>query len=141
MQVYPLRQIDLSVTFGDRTNFRLEVLTFEVVDFLGSYHAMLGRSCYAKFMAIPNYTNLKLKILGTNGDITIGSTFSHAYMCDHEHYELATAIINSAEFLELRNSATPAVPDHNEQTSTSAFHPTKETKVVGIDLTDPSKMV
>ena len=42
--------------FGDRANFRLEVLTFEVVDFLGSYHAILGRTYYAKFMAIPNYT-------------------------------------------------------------------------------------
>ena len=55
-QAYPLRQIDLPVTFGDRANFCLEVLTFEVVDFLGSYHAILGRPCYAKFMAIPNYT-------------------------------------------------------------------------------------
>ena len=42
IQAYPLGQIDLSVTFGDHTNFRFEVLTFEVVDFLGSYHAILG---------------------------------------------------------------------------------------------------
>ena len=52
-------------------------------------------------MVIPNYTYCKLKMLGTNGIITIGSTFSHAYMCDHEHYELATAVINSAKLLEL----------------------------------------
>ena len=43
-------------------NFRKEVLTFEVVGFRGSYHAILGRPCYAKFMAIPNYTYLKLKM-------------------------------------------------------------------------------
>ena len=83
--------------FGDRTNFCSEVLTFEVVDFLGSYHAILGRPCYAKFMAIPNYTYLKLKMLGPNGVIIVCSTFSHTYTCDHEHYELATAIINSVE--------------------------------------------
>ena len=41
-QAYPLRQIDLPVTFGNRANFRSEVITFEVVDFLGSYHAILG---------------------------------------------------------------------------------------------------
>ena len=70
-----------------------------MVDFPGSYHAILGRPCYAKFMAIPNYTYFKLKMSGPNGVITIGSTFSHAYMCDHEHYELATAVINSAELL------------------------------------------
>ena len=83
--------------FGDRANFRSEVLTFEVVDFLGSYHAILGRSCYAKFMVIPNYTYLKLKMPGPNDVITVGSTFLHAYTCNHEHYELATAVINSSE--------------------------------------------
>ncbi|XP_034570759.1 uncharacterized protein [Setaria viridis] len=51
MQAYPLGQIDLSVMFGDHANFRMRILTFEVVDFLGSYHAILGRPCYAKFMA------------------------------------------------------------------------------------------
>ena len=44
-QAYPLGQIDLSITFGDHANFRLKVLTFEVVDFPGSYHAILGRPC------------------------------------------------------------------------------------------------
>ena len=61
-QAYPLGQIDLSIMFGDRANFCSEVLTFKVVDFLGSYHAILGRPCYAKFMVVPNYTYLKLKI-------------------------------------------------------------------------------
>ena len=74
--------------FGNRENFRSEVLTFEVVDFLGSYHAISGRPCYAKFIAIPNYTYLKLKMSGPNGIITMSSAFSHAYTCDHEHYEL-----------------------------------------------------
>ena len=43
----------------------------------------MGWPCYAKFMAIPNYTYLKLKMVGPNGIITIGSTFSIAYTCDH----------------------------------------------------------
>ena len=61
--------------FGDRANFRSEVLTFEVVGFRGTYHAILGRPCYAKFMAIPNYTYLKLKMPGLNGVITLSSAF------------------------------------------------------------------
>ena len=52
-QAFPLGQIDLTITFGDRANFRSEVLTFEVVDFPGSYHAILGQPCYAKFMVTP----------------------------------------------------------------------------------------
>ncbi|XP_066310983.1 uncharacterized protein [Miscanthus floridulus] len=113
MQAYPLGKIDQPIMFGNCTNFCSDVLTFDVVDFLGSYHAISGRSCYTKFMAIPNYTYLKLKMLGPNGIITVGSTFSHAYTCDHKHYELATAIINSTKLPELRNSVTPTVPDRN----------------------------
>ena len=79
-QAYPLGQIDLPVTFGSRANFCSEVLTFEVVDFPGSYHTILGRPCYAKFLAIPNYTYLKLKMPGLNGVITVGSTF---FACLH----------------------------------------------------------
>ena len=84
-----------------------------MVDLLGSYHSILGRPCYAKFMAIPNYTYLKLKMPGPNNVITIGSTFSHAYTCDRKHYELATTVINSTRLPELRNLATPVVPDRN----------------------------
>ena len=127
--------------FGNRANFCSEVLTFEVVDFPGSYHAILGRPCYAKFMAIPNYTYLKLKMLGPNNIITVGSAFSHAFTCDHEHFELATAIINSSELPWLRESSTPAVPDCNKPTSSTVFRPLKETKMVGVDPTDPAKIV
>ena len=112
-----------------------------MVDFLGSYHAILERPCYAKFLAVPNYTYQKLKMLGPNGVITVGSTFLHAYTCDRKHYELATAVINSVELPELGNSMTPAVPDCNGPTSSSAFHPTDETKAVEIDPTDPTKTV
>jgi hypothetical protein len=52
----PLGQIDLPITFGDLSNFRKKTLTFEVVGFCSTYHAVLGRPCYVKFMAILNYT-------------------------------------------------------------------------------------
>jgi hypothetical protein len=117
------------------------VLTFEVVEFPRSYQAILGRPCYAKFMVVPNYTYLKLKMLGPNGIITVGSTFSHAFMCDHKHYELATTVINSFELPWLGESSTLAVLDCNKLTSSMAFHPLEETKAVRINPTDPTKMV
>jgi hypothetical protein len=55
-RVQPLGQIDLPVWFGTLDNYRKETLTFEVVGFRGAYHAILGWPCYAKFMAVPNYT-------------------------------------------------------------------------------------
>ena len=48
---FPIGRIDLPVTFGTLQNFRKEVLTFEVVGFPGTYHAIFGRPAYAKFMA------------------------------------------------------------------------------------------
>ena len=76
-------------------------------------------------MAIPNYTYLKLKMPGPNGVITVGSTFSHAFMCDREHFELATTVINSSELLRLGELSTPAVLDCNKPTFSTAFHPRK----------------
>jgi hypothetical protein len=69
----------MSVCFGTPSNFRREVITFEVVGFRGTYHAVLGRPCYAKFMAIPNYTYLKMKMLGPMGVITIGPTVTPGF--------------------------------------------------------------
>jgi hypothetical protein len=70
--------------FGAPVNFRTETLTFEVVGFPGTYHAILGRPAFAKFMAVPNYTYLKLKMPGPKGIITFGTTFQYAYECDDE---------------------------------------------------------
>jgi len=61
------RRITLPVTFGGRVNFWMETLNFEIVDLLGAYQAILGQSCYTKFMAIPNYAYLKLKLPGPQG--------------------------------------------------------------------------
>ncbi|XP_066396306.1 uncharacterized protein [Miscanthus floridulus] len=135
---YLLWQIDLPIMFGNRANFRSEVLTFEVVDFLGSYHTILGRPCYAKLMVVPNYTYLDLKMSGPNGVITMGSTFKHAFTCNHEHFKLATTVINSFELPWLGESSTPAILDCNKPTSLMAFHPLEETKAVGTDPTDPT---
>ena len=140
-QAYPLGQIDLPIMFGSRANFRSEVLTFEVMDFPGSYHAILGQPCYTRFMVIPNYTYLKLKMLGPNGIITVSNAFLHAFACDREHYKLATMVVNSSELLQLRESSTLAILDCNKPTSSIAFCPLKETKAVGVDPTDLAKMV
>jgi hypothetical protein len=52
-QAMPLKSIPLPITFRKLTNFYKEVITFEVVAFLGTYHSLLWRPCYAKFMAVP----------------------------------------------------------------------------------------
>ena len=92
-------------------------------------------------MAIPNYTCLKLKMLGPNNVITMSSAFSHAFTCDREHYELATIVVNSSELPQLRESSISVVLDYNKPTSSMAFRLLEETKAVGVDPTNPAKTV
>jgi hypothetical protein len=131
-RVLPLGQLDLPVCFGTTSNFRRETLTFEVVGFRGTYHVVLGRPCYAKFMAIPNYTYLKLKMIGPNGVITVGSTYQHAYKCDVECMEYAEALAESEAIIAdleclsrrcLMRSATPATLNRLRRLSSSPLTP------------------
>jgi hypothetical protein len=69
----------LPICFGAPENFRREILTFDVVGFPGTYHTILGRPCYAKFMVVPNYTYIKLKMSGPNRVITVSMMSQHAY--------------------------------------------------------------
>ena len=78
-QAMPLGRIDLPITFRDQFDYRTETLTFEVVGFPRTFHAILGCPCYVKFMAVPNYTYLKLKMLRPCGVITIDTSFQGAY--------------------------------------------------------------
>jgi hypothetical protein len=111
MEALPIGQIDLPVTFGDMRNFRTETLTFEVVGFSGTYHAILGRPTYMKFMAVPNYTYLKLKIPGPKGIITVGPTCQCAYECDAECFQFAEAIIRSERLHAEPRSEDQDVPE------------------------------
>ena len=71
---------------------------------------MLGRPCYAKFMVVPNYTYLKLKMSGPNGVITVGSTYRHAYECDVECVEYAEALAESEALIADLESLFKEVP-------------------------------
>ncbi|XP_066310953.1 uncharacterized protein [Miscanthus floridulus] len=92
-EAVPLKCIRLNITFGQPDNFRKEPLTFEVVDFLSVYHALLSRSCFAKFMAVPNYTYFKLKMPGPNGVITIEGSFKQAYYYEQDCITQAVTLI------------------------------------------------
>jgi hypothetical protein len=133
-RVQPLGQLDLPVCFGTPSNFRRETLTFEVVEFRGTYHALLGRPFYAKFMAVPNYTYLKLKMPGPNGVITVGPTYKHAFECDVECVEYTEALIADLESL---SKEVPDVKRHADN-----FEPVETVKVVPLDPSgDASKHI
>ena len=55
--------ITLEVVFGSLDNFRSEELIFDIVRFHSGYHALLGRTAFAQFNAVPCYAYLGLKML------------------------------------------------------------------------------
>jgi hypothetical protein len=139
-RVQPLGQLDLPICFGTPSNFRKETLTFEVVGFRGTYHAVLGRPCYAKFMAVPNYTYLKLKMSGPNGVITVGSTYRHAYECDVECVEYAEALVESEALIADLESLSKEALD--AKCHASNFEPAETVKSVPLDPSnDASKQI
>jgi hypothetical protein len=91
----PLGCIQLNVTFGQLDNFFKEWLTFKVIDFNDVYHALLSRPCFAKFMAIPNYTYLKLKMPSPKRVIIVEGSFEQAYYCEKDCVTQAAAVVAS----------------------------------------------
>jgi hypothetical protein len=130
-RVLPLGQLDLPVCFGTPSNFRKETLTFEVVGFRGTYHTVLRRPCYAKFMVVPNYTYLKLKMLGPKGTITIGSTYRHAYECYVECVEYVEALAEFETLIADLDCLSKEAPDAKHHAGN--FEPAEAVKSVPID--------
>jgi hypothetical protein len=104
-----------------------------VVGFHRTYHAILGRLCYAKFMAVPNSTYLKLKMPGPRGVIIVGTSFQRAYECDVECCELTTVTVASEELAVIKEGIAEEAPDSSW--SAGSFEPVEGTKGV---LMDPS---
>jgi hypothetical protein len=109
------------------------MLTFEVVGFRGAYHAILGRHCYAKFMAVPNYTYLKMKM---PGPITVGSSIEHAFDYDVECVEHAEALALDealvANMEKMVNEDLNSTAKH-----AGSFKAAEQTKEVPLDPTAP----
>jgi hypothetical protein len=84
----PIGRVCLQVTFGTKENFRTEYLTFEVVDFYSSYHAILGRPMLTKFMAIPHHTYL-VKMSAPNGSLSVLGDIMVPYNCESATVELS----------------------------------------------------
>ncbi|XP_066351106.1 uncharacterized protein [Miscanthus floridulus] len=92
-----------------------------------------------KFMAVPNYTYLKLKILGPDGVFTIGTSFQRAYECEVKCCDHAAAIVASGELATIKKEVTEEAPGPKK--STGSFEPVEGSKEVLIDPGSPEGKV
>jgi hypothetical protein len=142
---YPLGRVSLPVTFGTEENFRTEYLSFEVAYFKSSYHAILGRPMLARFMAIPHYTYLVLKMSAPRGVLTVYGDPLVSFKCENKALDIATTSAffgASAVMVAEAKKVAPtdlAIPEQ-KRTETS-LDATPATKKVCLGLADPAKMV
>jgi hypothetical protein len=129
----------LPVTFGEtRENYRTEYIKFEVADFKTSYHAILGRPVIAKFIAVPHYTYLVLKmpcsarVLSLQGDLKI------SFDRDTEAVELAATNQVPNAMMEIyaasKKLATTELEIPEKTNTTNKPQPSEEVQVKAIDL-------
>jgi hypothetical protein len=135
----PLGSVVLPVTFGQtRENYRTEYIKFEVVDFKTSYHAILGRPAIAKFMAVPHYTYLVLKMPSSAGVLSLQGDLKISFDCDTEAVELAATNQVPNAMMEIYAASQKLAPTKLEIPekfdTANKTQPFEEVQVKAIDL-------
>jgi hypothetical protein len=95
----------------------MEYIKYEVANFESSYHAILGRPALAKFMAVPHYVYLLLKMPGKIGVLTFRDDLRKFYDYDQETIEYVsttcvseTEVFTATQQLSQSKMMIPAVP-------------------------------
>lgn len=136
-------KIQLDVLFGDKAHFRRESIWFEVADLSSPYHALLDRPALAKFMAIPHYAYLKMKMPGPKGIVTIAGDYKQLLECAQDSNRLADVMVIAEERRQIDRLVAqaieqPAIPTPPSQSAgKGSFKPAKETKQVPLDPANP----
>jgi hypothetical protein len=71
------------------------------MDWPSQYHAILGRPAFLRFMAVPHYTYLVLKMPGPRGIITVKGSFKLSDLCDKEFHKMAQTFGMTTEYGQL----------------------------------------
>ena len=96
--------ITLEVVFGSPDNFRSEEFIFDIVPFRSGYHALLGRTAFARFNLVPHYAYLKLKMPSPRGVITVNGNTERSLRTE-EHIAALAAEVQSGLLKQNRNLA------------------------------------
>ena len=141
----PIGKILIDVLFGDKDHFRREPVWFEVVDLESPYHALLGRPALAKFMAVPHYAYLKMKMPSSKGIITVAGDYKKSIECAMASSRLAESLVVAEEKKMLERVVAmagkqPALsPNPKDCDAQGSFQPAKETKKIPLDPENPER--
>jgi hypothetical protein len=100
--------------FGTTEHFRTNYVNFVVLDFDGTYDAILGRSALTKFMVGPHYSYLVLKMPTEHSVLTLRGNVCTAYTCEEESFKVDEATDLSIRMEQTLVDATKTPIDHLE---------------------------
>jgi hypothetical protein len=149
---FPVGKIELPLSFGVAPNARSEQVTFDIVDMVYPYNAIMGRGSINKFEATIHGLYLCMKIPGSQGVITVygnqqtarnierdfvpGQRNVHYLTMQREVPESTRPTANELEKAQLQS---------NDRTKTVPLDPTtpKQTVIISEDLTsqDEEKLI
>ena len=135
----PISKTQIDVLFGEKNHFCREPVWFEVVDLESPYHALLGRPALAKFMAVPHYAYLKMKMPSTKGILTVVRDYKKSVSCAADSSRLAESLVIAAEkrllhrVVALAGKKPEMSPTPKELDVEGSFKPAKETKKIPLD--------
>jgi hypothetical protein len=119
-------------------------LQFQVADFEIAYNTFLGRQALTKFMEIPHYAYLVLRMPGPHGVISIRGDVKHAYDYDKERCEMANRLTTSVELQELKKDMVESPPNlimPEAKTSKMSIQPEDSlSKTVPLSTEEPTKV-
>ncbi|XP_066347537.1 uncharacterized protein [Miscanthus floridulus] len=124
------------------SNYHVEHVNFYVIDFDTTYHAILGQPALAKFMAIPHYAYLVLKMPSPIGVMALRANLSVAYAYEIEGLALTKATDLSIQMTSVVTEAKIVLADDMEIPELElpcASAKSKEIKEVSLGLNDASK--
>jgi hypothetical protein len=138
----PMGRVQLEVLFGEKGNSHREPIWFKVVDISSPYHALFGRPALKKFMAVPHYVYLKMKLPGPKGVITVSRCFKKSLECSRASSQLAEALVIAEEKRQLLHRVELTQQDMlARQSPVEQSKPANDTKKILLDKSDPSKFI
>ena len=118
-----------------------------MVDLESPYQALLGRPALAKFMAVPHYAYLKMKMPSSKGILTVSGDYRKLSGCTAERSRLAESLVIAAErrlldrVVAMAGKQPEMSPDPKESEAEGSFKPAKVTKRIPLDPEHPERHV
>jgi hypothetical protein len=132
----------MHVTFGTPENYQTKFMRFEVACFDSGYNAIIGRPELTKFMAIPHYPYMILKMPGPQGIIIVRADFQGITECFQGAIQTA---LTAGPPVTLPAQADGKLADENftipsnEALAVTSMQSTEETKRINLGFSDERK--